>query len=125
MTDHEPVSTFLDETEPFPSGALNSPLRQKWEGSLRFRLMALGLMPFLMAFPLVIAALVVLGGQRAHQLLDANLHSHLAASRNYLNQVRQEAGVRVAQLARSDRMRDLLEPDQSAEVRQRALAAAA
>lgn len=125
MTDHEPLSTFTDETEPFAASTGSRLLRQRWKGSLRFRLMALGLMPFVVAFPLVIAALVVLGGQRAQDLLDSNLRSHLAASRNYLNQVRLEAGVRVAQLARSDRMRDLLELDQSAEVRQRALAAAA
>jgi PAS domain S-box-containing protein len=125
MTEHDPVSTFLDETELFPPGTLRSPLRQRWDGSLRFRLIALGLMPFLVAFPLVIGALVVLGGQRAQDLLDSNLRSHLAASRNYLNQVRLETGVRVAQLARSDRMRDLLEPGRSAEERQRALSAAA
>lgn len=125
MTDHDPVSSFFDETEVAFQGPLKGTWLQYWNRSLHFRLVALGLMPLLVAFPLVIAALVVLGGQRAEQLLESNLRSHLAASRNYLGKVRLETGVRVAQLARSERMRDLLEPDRKQEVRQRALAAAA
>ena len=125
MSDHDPISTFPEETETLYSRSLASQWRRRWTGSLRFRLLALGLMPLLVAFPLVIAALVVLGGQRAQALLESNLRSHLAASRNYLSQVRLETGVRVTQLARSERMRDLLAPDTPQETRQRALAAAA
>jgi PAS domain S-box-containing protein len=125
MSDHDPISTFPEETETLYSRSLASQWRRRWTGSLRFRLLALGLMPLLVAFPLVIAALVVLGGQRAQALLESNLRSHLAASRNYLSQVKLETGVRVTQLARSERMRDLLAPDTPQETRQRALAAAA
>lgn len=125
MSDHDPISTFPEETETLQNRSLASQWRRGWDGSLRFRLLALGLMPLLVAFPLVIAALVVLGGQRAQGLLESNLRSHLAASRNYLSQVKLETGVRVSQLARSERMRDLLEPTASQELRQRALAAAA
>jgi len=124
MSDHEQLSTFPAETETPRRRSLASRWRQAWAGSLRFRLLALGLMPLLVAFPLVIAV-VVLGGQRAQALLESNLRSHLAASRNYLNQMKLETGVRVNQLARSERMRDLLEPDRTQEMRQRALAAAA
>lgn len=125
MTDQDPVSSFLEETEAASQQVRSSPLRQYWNRSLHFRLVALGLMPLLVAFPLVIAALVVLGGQRAEHLLESNLRSHLAASRNYLGKVRQETRVRVTQLARSESMRNLLEPDRRQEVRQSVLAAAA
>jgi hypothetical protein len=53
-------------------------LRQNWNRSLRFRLLALGLMPLLIAFPVVIAVLVVVGGEKADNLLFSNLRSSLA-----------------------------------------------
>jgi PAS domain S-box-containing protein len=78
--------------------------RQAWDRSLRFRLLALGLMPLLLAFPFVIAVLVVAGGERANSLLLSNLHGHLAGSSNYLDQLKGEIRGRVSQLAKSERL---------------------
>lgn len=83
-------------------------LQNAWNGSLRFRLFALGLMPLVIAFPFVIAVLVLIGGERANNLLYSNLHSNLAGARNYLNQVKTDAGVRVDQLVKSERLIQLL-----------------
>ena len=83
-------------------------LRQNWNRSLRFRLLALGLMPLLIAFPVVIAVLVIVGGEKADTLLFSNLRSSLAGSRNYLDQVRQDAAARVDQLVKSERLAQLL-----------------
>ena len=84
--------------------------RRSWEESLRFRLLALGLMPLLLAFPIVIAILLLVGGERADSLMTANLRSNLAGSRNYLEQVRSEAAVRMRQLATSERLMSLVDP---------------
>ncbi len=83
-------------------------LRQNWDHSLRFRLLALGLMPLLIAFPVVIAVLVIVGGEKADTLLFSNLRSSLAGSRNYLDQVRQDAAAQVDQLVKSERLAQLL-----------------
>ena len=56
--------------------------RRLWDGSLRFRWLALGLMPLLLAFPIVIAVLGALGGNRANALLMSNARSHLVGSEN-------------------------------------------
>lgn len=78
--------------------------RSRWKASLRFRLLALGLMPLLVAFPLVMAVVVVVGGERANAMLTANLRSNLAGSHNYLDQLRLDTGFRISQLANSERM---------------------
>jgi PAS domain S-box-containing protein len=82
--------------------------RKAWHESLRFRLLALGLTPLLVAFPFVIAVLVVVGGERADSLLTSNLRSNLAGTRNYLNQLKTETGVRVGQMVQSERLVQLL-----------------
>jgi len=84
--------------------------RRTWRSSLRHRLLVLGLMPLLVAFPLVMAVLVLVGGERVHSLLDANLRTNLAASLSYLNQRKADTAVRVVQLARSERLVRLLAP---------------
>lgn len=78
--------------------------RQAWNGSLRARLMALGLAPLLVAFPAVIGVLVLVGGERANALMEANLRSSLAGARNYLDGLKADTGARVAQLAKSERL---------------------
>lgn len=110
----------------FPSALKNKPSkrsrltpgsgwRQKWKASLRFRLLALGLMPLLVAFPFVIAVVVVVGGDRANAMLTANLRSNLAGSHNYLDQLRLDTGLRISQLAHSERMIHLVgkQPDRA------------
>ncbi len=85
-------------------------LKTAWEHSLRFRLIALGLTPLLVAFPALIAVLVLVGGERAQSLMLSNLRGNLAGSRNYLEQLRHEAGVRIRQLAASERLMSLVNP---------------
>ncbi|PHM21587.1 MAG: hypothetical protein CK604_04185 [Curvibacter sp. PD_MW3] len=82
--------------------------RRAWDGSLRFRLLALGLMPLLVAFPIVIAVLMVVGGERTNSLLQSNLRGNLASSNNYLDQLKADARLRVTQLAKSERLTHLL-----------------
>ncbi|MEA3395508.1 MAG: PAS domain S-box protein [Pseudomonadota bacterium] len=82
--------------------------RRAWDGSLRFRLLALGLMPLLVVFPIVIAVLMLVGGERTDRLLQSNLRGHLAGSNNYLDQLKADARLRVTQLAKSERLTHLL-----------------
>lgn len=86
-----------------------------WRESLRFRLLALGLVPLLIAFPVIVAMLVIVGGERADSLLVANLRSNLAGASNYLSQVKAEAGSRVSQLVKSERLVQLVvdQPDKA------------
>lgn len=97
-------------------------LLSAWNNSLRFRLLALGLMPLLMAFPLVMAALSFLGGDRAEEMLQASLRSQLGAGSSYLEQTRRETGDRLRQLVRRERMRALLSKGSTPENAQRVLA---
>ncbi|MCD6664687.1 MAG: hypothetical protein LT081_01225, partial [Hydrogenophaga sp.] len=85
-------------------------------------MLALGLMPLLLAFPLVMAALSILGGGRAEDMLLANLRSQLGASSSYLEQTRRETGHQLGQLVRSERMRALLRSGGEATNVQRVLA---
>lgn len=108
MQDLSPSQPCPDAVSAKPALPLLTRWRSAWDGSLRFRLLALGLMPLLMAFPIVIAVLVMVGGERANSLLLSNLRSNLAGSNNYLDQLKAEARVRVAQLAKSERLNHLL-----------------
>jgi PAS domain S-box-containing protein len=85
------MSTFF----PFPAW------KKTWSNSLRTRLLALGLTPLLVAFPLILIVLVVIGGARFDRLLEWNARIHLASAHNYLGQVRNETGKQVEQLALS------------------------
>lgn len=66
------------------------------------RLLALGLMPLLVAFPFVVGVLGIAGGDRAQDLLLANLRAQLSSSRNYLDQLKADTRVRVSQLVKSE-----------------------
>lgn len=124
MNDLDDISTLPPENEaPIADQQRRLPSwRGTWNSSLRFRLLALGLMPLLLAFPLVMAALSVLGGDRAEEMLLANLRSQLGASSSYLEQTRRETGHQLGQLVRSDRMKALLRSDSDARTVQRVLA---
>lgn len=76
-------------------------IRDRWKKSLGFRLLALGLMPLLLAFPMLLGALALLGGNKAEMLLQTQLNSKLAATDNYLDQFKDAAAQRVMQLAKS------------------------
>lgn len=83
-------------------------LRQHWDTSLRFRLMVLGVAPLLVAFPIVLAVLLVIGGERANSLMLANVQSSKASAVNYLNQIRTSTSRSVSQIVRSERLVQLL-----------------
>ena len=96
--------------------------RGAWNRSLRFRLLALGMMPLLMAFPLVMAALSILGGDRAEEMLLSNLRGQLGASSTYLEQTRRQTGQQLGQLVRSERIRTLISSSSDPKNVQRVLA---
>ena len=83
-------------------------MRHAWDSSLRFRLWILGLAPLLMVFPFVIGVLILVGGQSAERLLNSTLRGNLAGASSYLDLLKTEAGSRVAQLAKSERLLQLL-----------------
>ena len=83
-------------------------MRQSWDNSLRFRWLILGLAPLLMAFPFVIGVLILVGGQSAQGLLNSTLRGNLAGASSYLELLKTEAGSRVAQLAKTERLLQLL-----------------
>ena len=123
MSNDDLISTLSQESESSlsPARTVSQRWRRAWNGSLRFRLIALGLMPLLLAFPLVMGALTVLGGQRGTDMLQANLRSQLGTSQNYLEQLRTETAHHLSQLVRTERMAGLLGPQISAAERQRLL----
>ena len=124
MPPTEYLSTLSPETEaPLPQGpAAGGRWRRLWNGSLRLRLLSISLMPLLLTFPLVMAALLVLGGQRVHDILQANLRSQLGASLTYLEQLRAEHGVRMGRLVRDSRVQMLLDANVTAQDRRKVLA---
>ena len=90
-----------------------------WNQSLRFRLLALGVAPLLVAFPVILLALATLGGEGTQALLLSNARSQLAGSVNYLDQLKADAGFRIAQIVKSERLMHLLDsPAHSQELRQ-------
>ena len=83
-------------------------LHRTWDGSLRFRLLAFGLMPLLLAFPVVIAVMLLVGGQRADALIEAQLNSNLSSARNYLDVIKTDTRQRIRELTQSPRLNDLI-----------------
>ncbi len=81
--------------------------QRAWRRSLHIRLVVLGLVPMLVTLPVIMAVLVV-GGQRFDELLEANAHAHLISARNYLEQIRNRSGQQVLQQALSERLPQLL-----------------
>ena len=82
------------------------PLR--WRGSLRLRLLALGLAPLLVVFPLILGTLILLGGARFDDLLIANARSNLASAHNYMEQMRSQTLQHVEEIVRVERIAQLL-----------------
>lgn len=84
-------------------------LKYAWEHSLRFRLLWLGLMPLLLALPLVLTALGLVGGAQLNRLIEGQLNSNLSGAQNYLNVVRQDLQSRIVDLVQSDRITQLIQ----------------
>ena len=80
--------------------------RQSWRNSLRTRMLLLGLMPLLLAFPLVIGVLAWGGSERTDRLLNSTLRSNLAGAHNYLDQYKTQNSRRMDQLVRSGSLQD-------------------
>lgn len=70
-----------------------------WSQSLRVRMLMLGLMPLLVAFPIVFGILTEVADRQT--LLKVNLRGNLAGARNYLDLLKVQNGKRIEQLARS------------------------
>lgn len=82
-----------------------------WGRSLRLRMLALGLMPLLLAFPIIVGVLVSLGGQRADSILMSKLQGNLVGASTYLDQIRRDLGVRVSEMVKSERLESLARRD--------------
>lgn len=80
-----------------------------WRHSLRFRLLWLGLMPLLVAFPIVLVSLGISGSAQLSQLIQSQLNSNLSGAQNYLRVVQTELQTRIADLVLTDRMTKLVQ----------------
>jgi signal transduction histidine kinase len=92
-------------------------LRERFHGSLRFKLLAVALLPLVIALPLLIVLLAVWGNLYYDRLLIAKVRSDLAVAHGYFEQVKEGIGRRVEALAGSERLaRTLRERPQAASV---------
>ena len=79
---------------------------QSWRDSLRTRMLLLGLMPLLVAFPVLIGVLAVGGSERTSRLLNSTLRSNLAGAHNYLDQLKTQNSKRMEQIVRSEQLQE-------------------
>lgn len=84
-------------------------LTHAWKHSLRFRLLWLGLMPLLLAFPIVLLSLGISGGAQLNNLIQGQLNSNLSGAQNYLRVVQTELQFRIADLVQSERITKLVQ----------------
>ena len=80
----------------------------RWRGSLRLRLVALGLAPLLVAFPIILGILMFFGGERFDTLLETNARSNLASAHNYMEQLRTQTLQHIEEIIRSESLPRLL-----------------
>ena len=86
-------------------------LRARFHGSLRFKLLALALLPLGIVMPLLIAILASWSSVYYERLLIGKIRSDLAVAHGYFEQVKDGVGRRVEALAASERLaRALREP---------------
>ncbi len=81
-----------------------SRLRERFHGSLRFKLLALALGPLLVAVPILIGILAGWGAVYYDRLLITKVRSDLAVAHGYFEQVKDGVGRRVEALAGSERL---------------------
>jgi two-component system NtrC family sensor kinase len=86
-----------------------------WRGfgslSIRHKLLALGLMPLLLALPLMAAILVVWGDSALDALLITKIRSDLGVARGYFDRVQAEVGASTLAVAQSHALVDALGRD--------------
>lgn len=78
--------------------------RKRFRSSLRLRLVALALLPLLVAVPLVIAVMAGWGEVLFDRLLIGKVRSDLAVAHGYFDQVKDGIGRRIESLAASERL---------------------
>lgn len=83
-------------------------VRTRWATSLAFRWRVLSLTPLVLGLPALVLLLVWLGGHGTQQLLNSQLRSHVANSRNYLDVVQNDTRLRVSELVKSERLNQLV-----------------
>lgn len=84
-----------------------------WNHSLRFRLLWLGLMPLLLAFPIILLSLGISGSAQLSQLIQSQLNSNLSGVQNYLHVVQSDLQSRITGLVQSDRISELIQEKKS------------
>mgnify|MGYP001029229263 CR=1 FL=1 len=98
----------MGELETSPPAALRAP---RWlAGSVRNKLLAMALLPLLVAFPLLVLALAVWSDQAYDRLLITKVRSDLAVARGYFDQVLIEIGSGTQGVADSRALADGLAP---------------
>ncbi len=76
-------------------------LRCRWKHSLSFRLLWLGLMPMLLALPLVLSFVGLAGDAQLNRLIKGQLNSNLSGAQNYLHVFETGLLTRIAEFAKS------------------------
>ncbi len=84
--------------------SLIAAFRERFHGSLRVKLVALALLPLLVAVPMVIGILASWGAVYFDRLLITKVRSDLAVAHGYFDQVKEGVGRRVESLAASERL---------------------
>ncbi|MGE0347794.1 sensor histidine kinase [Hydrogenophaga sp.] len=82
-------------------------------GSVRNKLLAMALLPLLVAFPLLVLALAIWSSQAYDRLLITKVRSDLAVAQGYFDQVLIEVGSGTLGVADSRALADALRPDTS------------
>jgi len=82
--------------------------QHRWRSSLRLKLVALGLAPLLIAFPLILATLLLVGDARFTDLLESSARGNLASARNYMDQVRAQTLRHVEEVVHVERIAHFL-----------------
>ena len=80
---------------------------------LRSYLLKLALSPLLVAFPLILGVLVVVGGARFDALVESNARTHLASAHNFIEQQRGLVERHLSYLAHTDHLSSLLAAGES------------
>ncbi len=95
--------------------------RQRWASSLHVRMAVVGLAPLVLVLPLLLGALVLVGGGSFDRLLEEKTLTHLHGLHSFLSSYRDRTGNLIQRLAESERLQRLLAEDQRSEDRRQAL----
>ena len=82
--------------------------RAWWTHSLRARLVALSLAPFVIAFPLIMAVVIAVGGSSFDRALASNALGKVEGVRTYLDQIKAGSLDTLKQHASSERLTRVL-----------------